>query len=40
MFFQSAKEAIKTDANYILEEESFGLQRRNGYWVMMGRVNY
>lgn len=40
MFFQSAKEAIKTDANHMLEEESFGLNRRNGYWVMMGRINY
>lgn len=40
MFFQSAKETIKTDANHILEEESFGLNRRNGYWVMMGRINY
>ncbi|HZK33299.1 MAG TPA: hypothetical protein VFC60_02255, partial [Tissierellaceae bacterium] len=36
----SAKETIKTDANHILEEESFGLNRRNGYWVMMGRINY
>ncbi len=40
LFFQSAKDAIKTDADLILEEESFGLQRRNGYWVMKGRVNY
>lgn len=40
MFYQSAKEAIKVDTNQILEEESFGLQRRNGYWVMMGRVNF
>lgn len=40
MFYQSAKDVIKTDANQILEEESFGLQRKNGYWIMMGRVNY
>lgn len=40
LFFQSAKDAVKTDTNYILEQESFGFQRRNGYWIMKGRVNY
>lgn len=40
LFFQSAKDAVKMDAKHILEEESFGFERRNGYWVMKGRINY
>lgn len=40
LFYQSAKDTIKVDTNHILEEESFGFERRNGHWVMRGRVNY
>lgn len=31
---------VKSDSGLILDEENFGLVRRNGYWIMKGRVNY
>lgn len=40
IFMESAQSIIKTNSNILLNEESFGLARRNGYWIMKGRINY
>lgn len=40
VFKESAQSIIKTNSNILLDEESFGLARRNGYWIMKGRINY
>ncbi|MGJ0846120.1 hypothetical protein SAMN02745784_00037 [Tissierella praeacuta DSM 18095] len=40
VFKEGAQNAIKTNSNILLDEESFGLARRNGYWIMKGRINY
>ncbi|WP_353096470.1 hypothetical protein [Tissierella praeacuta] len=40
IFKDGAQNAVKTNSNISLNEESFGLARRNGYWIMKGRINY
>ncbi|MBU5426374.1 hypothetical protein KQI41_08090 [Tissierella pigra] len=39
-FIEGAQGIIKANSNIGLNEESFGLSRRNGYWIMKGRINY
>ena len=40
IFTEGAQGIIKANSNIELNEESFGLSRRNGYWIMKGRINY
>lgn len=40
IFKESAQSIIKANSSILLNEESFGLARRNGYWIMKGRINY
>lgn len=40
IFRDVAQSILKTDLDLLLNEESFGLVRRNGYWIMKGRINY
>lgn len=37
---EGAQGVLKTDVNSLFNEESFGLFRRNGYWIFKGRINY
>jgi hypothetical protein len=39
-FIEGAQGIIKTSSNMELDEKSFGLSRRNGHWIMKGRINY
>lgn len=39
-FNESGEELIKDNEGLSLDEKSFGLLRRNGYWIMKGRINY
>ncbi|NLV87786.1 MAG: hypothetical protein GX021_00260 [Tissierellia bacterium] len=39
-FVEGAQSIMKSDSSMFLDEESFGLFRRNGYWIMKGRINY
>lgn len=39
-FVDGAQSIMKSDTSMFLDEESFGLFRRNGYWIMKGRINY
>lgn len=39
-FVEGAQGVMKSDTTMFLDEESFGLTRRNGYWIMKGRINY
>lgn len=39
-FRDGALNLLKSDPDLFLNEESFGLVRRNGYWTMKGRINY
>ncbi|HEY8362067.1 MAG TPA: hypothetical protein VIK77_04210 [Tissierellaceae bacterium] len=39
-FEDGARSIMKSDPNMFLDEENFGLFRRNGYWIMKGRINY
>ncbi len=39
-FKEGAQSILKSDNNIYLDETSFGLTRRNGYWIMKGRINY
>lgn len=39
-FVEGAQSVMKSDSTAILNEESFGLTRRNGYWIMKGRLNF
>lgn len=39
-FLEGAQSIMKSDSGLYLDEESFGLFRRNGYWIMKGRINY
>lgn len=39
-FLEGAQGIMKSDTSMYLDEESFGLFRRNGYWIMKGRINY
>lgn len=36
----SAKKNLNKSSNLLIDEKSFGLVRRNGYWAMKGRINY
>ena len=40
VFRDGALNVLKSDPDILLNEESFGLVRRNGYWIMKGRINY
>ena len=39
-FNDSGEELIEGSEGLSLDEKSFGLLRRNGYWIMKGRINY
>ena len=39
-FIEDARNSMKIDNQAFINEESFGLSRRNGYWIMKGRINY
>ncbi|MFA5576836.1 MAG: hypothetical protein WCZ27_00795 [Tissierellaceae bacterium] len=39
-FVEGAQSIMKSDTTMFLNEESFGLARRNGYWIMKGRLNF
>ncbi len=39
-FKEGAQSVTKADSSIFINEESFGLSRRNGYWIMKGRLNY
>lgn len=39
-FVEGSQSIIKRDSSVLLDEENFGLFRRNGYWIMKGRMNY
>lgn len=38
-FKESGEDIIQSNEE-LLDEKSFGLLRRNGYWIMKGRINY
>jgi hypothetical protein len=40
VFRDGALNILKSDPDLLLNEKSFGLMRRNGYWIMKGRINY
>lgn len=40
VFRDGALNILKVNPDSFLNEESFGLFRRNGYWIMKGRINY
>lgn len=39
-FIEGSRSILNRDANISLNENNFGLSRRNGYWIMKGRINY
>lgn len=39
-FYESAKSNIKLGEENLIEEKNFGIDRRNGHWIMKGRINY
>ena len=39
-FNDGGQELLKGSGELVLNEKSFGLLRRNGYWIMKGRINY
>jgi hypothetical protein len=40
LFQEGARSVISLEPDIILNEENVGLDRRNGYWILKGRVNY
>lgn len=40
LFKEGAQSITKNFSNLYLDEENFGLNRRNGYWILKGRLNY
>ena len=40
VFREGSQSVTKMDSTMFLNEENFGLYRRNGYWMMKGRINY
>lgn len=40
IFYEGASSALPLDKSIIPNEENVGLVRKNGYWIMRGRVNY
>lgn len=40
IFSESARTVMSIDPNIVANEENVGLIRRNGYWIMKGRINY
>lgn len=40
IFKEDAQSIIQMGSSVLLDEESFGLARRKGYWIMKGRINY
>lgn len=40
IFTDSARNSMNIDPNIVSNEENIGLVRKNGYWIMKGRVNY
>lgn len=39
-FKDKGEDIFKSELNSLMNEESFGLVRRNGYWILKGRINY
>ena len=39
-FYGSAKSNLKLEEESKLEEKSFGIERKNGHWILKGRLNY
>lgn len=39
-FYESIKLNVKSQEDNTVEEKSFGIDRRNGHWIMKGRINY
>lgn len=39
-FYGSAKVNLKLEEESKLEEKSFGIERKNGHWMLKGRLNY
>lgn len=39
-FRDGGQSVLRADPDLLLNEQSFGLVRRNGYWIMKGRINY
>lgn len=39
-FYGSAKANLKLEEESKLEEKSFGIERKNGHWMLKGRLNY
>ncbi|TJX13870.1 hypothetical protein E9840_07855 [Tissierella creatinini] len=40
IFSQSARSAMTIDSKIVANEENIGLVRKNGYWILKGRINY
>ncbi len=40
IFNEGAENILSLDDNAILNETNIGLDRKNGYWILKGRVNY
>lgn len=40
IFTDGARSVLSLDSEIIINEENVGLARRNGYWIMKGRINY
>lgn len=40
LFYEGARSVLNLDSSIIPNEENVGLIRRNGYWIMKGRINY
>lgn len=40
IFIDSARSSMNIDSKIVPNEENIGLVRKNGYWIIKGRVNY
>ncbi len=40
IFTDGARSVLSLDSDIVINEENVGLARRNGYWIMKGRINY
>ncbi|MGM0396558.1 MAG: hypothetical protein ACQEP4_05830 [Bacillota bacterium] len=40
LFLEGVRSVTAIDDNIMINEENVGLVRKNGYWTMMGRINY
>lgn len=39
-FNEAGEKILQGSQDILLDEKSFGILRRNGYWIMKGRINY